>query len=335
MGYAEEKAKVEKVRRKVIYVVAAVLFAVITALCIFSAFVPPATWKFRVQLPKVSARGEGELRMHFIDVGQGDCTLIELPDGKTMLVDGGNTSSASSKAIMRYLYALKIDALDYILVTHADGDHCGGLDTVLQWISVDTVFVPNVSPTENAAFAQFYKELNKEGCAVRYNSRDISLSVTDGPNAYTLQFLYPHTDEEMPESIDDHNVYSAVFWLDYYGTSALFTGDAPFSIEETLMREANIGFWSELGIAFDSTEILKVAHHGSKNSTSEAFVRYLNTQTAVISCGAGNKYDHPSIEVKNTLSTVGARTYRTDTQGSVVITVQRGGAYRVETLRLS
>ena len=273
--------------------------------------------------------------MHFIDVGQGDCTLIELPDGKTMLVDGGNTSNDSIKSVMRYLYALDVEKIDYLLVTHADGDHCGGLATVLKYMHIETAFIPRVAPTENAAFARFYNQLNKEGCAVRYNARDMSLSVTDGPNAYTLQFLYPHTNEEMLENVDDHNLYSAVFWLDYYGTSTLFTGDAPSSVENILMDECKLGFWHELGIALDSTEILKVAHHGSKNATSEEFVRYLHAKTAVISCGADNSYDHPSIEVKNTLSSVGVHAYRTDVQGSVVITVQRGGAYEVKTLGLS
>ena len=107
---------------------------------------------------------------------------------------------------------------------------------------------------------------------------------------------------------------------------------APKEIEQLLMRDDNLGLFDKDGIALKSTEILKVAHHGSANSTSEEFLRHLGVETAVISCGVDNEYDHPSTQVKNALGAVGAATYRTDTQGSVVVTVKADGTYAVQTL---
>ena len=333
MSYAKEKARIEKIRKRVTFIIATVLFLVLLGLCILSAFYPLATWKYHFYLPDVQKRNDKELRLHFIDVGQGDCVLIELPDNKVMLVDGGNGSAQSDKAIMRYLNALDIDEIDYMLVTHPDADHCGGLDTVLKYTQVNAVYLPPVSSTANAAYAKFYKQLNQEGCGVQYTSSAVSLSVKESKTPYTLQMLYPYmVDAENLPTVNDSNALSGIFWLDYQGVSALFTGDAPKEIEELLMRDDNLGLFDKDGIALKSTEILKVAHHGSANSTSEQFLRHLGVETAVISCGVDNEYDHPSTQVKNALGAVGAATYRTDTQGSVVVTVKADGTYAVQTL---
>ena len=333
MSYAKEKEKLQKVRKKVIFIVAGVLFLVITTLCVISAFYPLATWKYYFKQPKLSVRAQDEMRMHFIDVGQGDAIFIELPDGKTMLVDGGNGSSKAEKALMRYLNALEIERIDYMMVTHADTDHCGGLATVLKYKEVGCVYLPPVPSTANASYAKFYKQLNQEGCGVQYTSRAVTLSQKESNTPYTLEILYPYTTDTVDfQNVADDNLTSGVFWLDYKGVSALFTGDAPFSIEEAIMRDDRLGVFAKNSVDLPSTEILKVAHHGSANSTSAEFLRYLNVETAVISCGANNEYGHPTTEVKNALGGVGATTYRTDTQGSVIISVTANGEYTVQTL---
>ena len=333
MSYAKEKEKIEKIRKKVIFIVAGVLFLVLLSFCILSAFYPLATWKYHFRLPDIAARADGELRLHFIDVGQGDCIVVELPDGKTMIVDGGNGTEEADKAVMRYLNALDIDRIDYMMVTHADTDHCGGLATVLKYKEIGHAYLPPVLSTANAAYAKFYKQLNQEGCGVQYTSRAVTLSVTESKTPYTLQMLYPYAvDVDKLSNVADDNLTSGVFWLDYHGVSALFTGDAPCSTEEMLMRDDKLGVFKKNGVDLTSTEILKVAHHGSANSTSETFLRYLGVKTAVISCGVNNPYDHPTTQVKNALALVGAASYRTDTQGSIVVTIDKNGAYSVQTL---
>lgn len=334
MGYAAEKQKVNTLRKRIVCIVALVVFVILLTLCIISAFVPTATWKYYFRKPKISNRADGDLRVHFIDVGQGDCTLVELPDGKIMLVDGGDGSGKTENAIMRYLNALKIDTIDYLVVTHADVDHCGALDTVLKHKEVVKVFLPTSAAEVNAEYAKFYKQLNKTGCAVQYSSRKIDLGITESKTPYALRFLCPYSQDVSGEisDINDHNAQSAVLWLDYHGASVLLTGDAPHEVEEKLMRDEELGVLSALGVQLSDTEILKVAHHGSDSATSEEFLYTLQVKTAVISCGEDNQYGHPSVAVNNALTSVGADVYRTDMQGSIIATLHADGTYEMQAL---
>ena len=274
--------------------------------------------------------------MHFIDVGQGDATLIELPDGKTMLVDGGNGSNEATLSLMRYLNALEINSIDYLLATHADSDHCGGLAEVLADKEVKNVFLPFVSETVTETYGEFYRAVLEEGCEIHYSKRSISLSVSSemSQTPYILQFLYPYTlDVDNEKAEEDTNVSSAVFWLDYMGMSALFTGDAPISTETLLLKDAKRGYLEPYGVNLSGTEILKVAHHGSEDSTSAEFVEYLGVKTAVISCGVNNLYGHPADSVCQTLTKAGANVYRTDEKGNIVISVSKDGSTELEFLK--
>ena len=133
----------------------------------------------------------------------------------------------------------------------------------------------------------------------------------------------------MPE--EDVNERSGIVWLDYKGVSALFTADAPFSVEEKLMQESQVGAFSPINVDLTSTEILKVAHHGSKNSTSESFLSYLSkVETAVISCGKDNDYGHPADELLQRLSRYSVDVYRTDTQGHIIVTISADGTYKID-----
>lgn len=329
MGYRAEKLKVEgKVKRAKLwaFVVVSVLVA---GLCVFSYFVPADSWKYYVSMPQTTDRADGELRMHFIDVGQGDCTLIEFPDGKTLLIDGGNSLAATEKTVLRYLNSLKIKKLDYLLLTHTDSDHCGGLACLLTYKDVETAFVPyEEDPTVNGDFAAFYEKLIKEDCETLYSARQYSFSSSDARYPYQWDFLYPQTVVSETENILDSNENSAVIWLDYQGVSALFCGDAPKSVEEKLMTEDKLGAFEKRGIKLTETEILKVAHHGSASSTGVEFLEYLGAKTAVISCGKDNLYGHPTKEVLDNLRSVAAETYRTDKNGHILITVKADGTYQ-------
>lgn len=334
MGYKAEKEQRELIRKRAICIIALIVFVILLTLCIISAFAPTATWKYYFRLPNVSKREGTDLRIHYVDVGQGDCTVIELPDGKVMLIDGGDGSGETDRAVMRYLNALDIDVIDYLVVTHADSDHCGALDTVLKYKEVQKAFLPPTAASVNAEYARFYKQLNKEGCAIEYTSRAVNLSVAESATPYTLQCLYPYANDISGELSDkeDNNALSSVFWLDYYGTSALFCGDAPKSVETLLLRDAQLGVLNKQGVALSSTEILKVAHHGSSSSTGEDFLSYLHAKTAVISCGEDNPYNHPSPNCLHALSTLGIQTYRTDAQGSIIATLRADGTYEMQIL---
>lgn len=331
MSYFTEKLKIESKIKKIKIVVAAIVAAVLLALCIFSAFVPPATWKYRVAIPKINKRAAGEMRLHFLDVGQGDAIIIELPDGKIMLIDGGNNDSKTEKSIMRYLHALKIETIDYLVVTHADSDHCGSLDTVLKYKKIKNAYIPKTNITVNKEYADFYAMLQKEQCNVEYSARSIILN-NEGEYPYELSFLLPYTleVEEGEEETKENNQSSAVIWLDYQGISALFAADATMEMENNLMRDDKLGLLENRGVDLSSTEILKVAHHGSKYSSSLEFLQYLNLKTAVISCGEKNVYGHPTQEVLENLNAVGAQIYRTDEDENILISVSKHGKYQTK-----
>lgn len=336
MGYAAEKKTSEEKWKKIKRIIFCVLAVLLLALAVFSAIVPMGSWKYYFNLPTVDKRQEGELRIHYIDVGQGDATLIELPDGKIMLVDGGNGSTPATDSLMRYMNALNIQTIDYLVATHTDGDHCGGLETVLVYKQVNRAFLPVVSErTTSDSYARFYSALVKEkGCSYEHFSRSIALGKSvDHPDCpYTLSFLYPAIEQvEAGAPPSQSNLASAVFWLDYNGVSALFSGDVPQEVESQLIDYDKAGvLWGE--VALNSTEIYKVAHHGSASSSSYAFLEYLHAQTAVISCGKDNAYGFPSASVCQSLNDLYLQTYRTDLQGSICVTVKQNGTYTVQTL---
>jgi competence protein ComEC len=256
-----------------------------------------------------------------------------------MMIDGGDGRASTEKTVLRYLNALKIDAIDYLVVTHADSDHCGSLDKVLKYKKVVNAYLPLSTPDNDSEYAQFYAALLRKEISYIYTTRQLP-NVCSGSETYPYQvsFLYPYgADKE--EIIDKGNFidsqkendYSAVIWLDYFGCRALFTGDAPRAVEEKLVRDAQSGLLDERTVDLSSTEILKVAHHGSEDATSAAFLNYLNAKTAVISCGAKNSYGHPTTAVLNRLNEQNVDVYRTDFKGHVTVTMKANGEYGVRT----
>ena len=334
MGYKAEKDRIESKIKIAKRITLCVVLAIVLALCIFSAFVPASTWKYYVGKPKISKLEAGEMRIHFLDVGQGDSTLIEFPDGKVMLVDGGNGENQTATKLMRYLNALSIKTIDYLVVSHADSDHCGGLDVVVKNKRILNAYLPNVVASVNKEYAELYSALLKEKCARVFSSRETNLSVTEG-YPYQLSFLYPYSEslEAEAEKEEDNNASSSVIWLDYQGVSALLTGDAPLETETLLMRDDKLGLFKNRDVDLTSTEILKVAHHGSASSTGAEFLQYLNVTTAVISCGKNNEYRHPSEATLTRLQQKNVNVYRTDEQGNILVSVKKSGEMTVKKIK--
>ncbi len=341
MGYRAEKERIEEKLKLIKRISLGILFVCLVGLCIFSAFVPPKTWKYYVGKPNLPKRKAGETRVHFIDVGQGDCTLIELPDGKVALIDGGDGTARTERTVLRYLNALKIDVIDHLIITHADEDHCGALDAVVRYKKVLNAYLPPTLPIKDTEYAQAYAALTQEKCRLVYSSRSVAQIVGNYKEyKYSLSFLSPYQSDvdfviQNGETNEDaENELSAVVYLEYQGTGALFAGDIGVRTEEALMfddRELNA--FDAYGLDLTDTEILKVAHHGSKYSTDRAWLEYLGLETAVISCGKGNEYGHPAEETLARLTAVGAEVWRTDRDGHVLITISASGAYTVKNVR--
>jgi competence protein ComEC len=334
MGYRKEKNAIEGRKRKWKRVFACIGAALILAATVFACVIPPREWKYRIKTPNLTKRKLGELRMHFLDVGQGDCTLIELPDGKVMLIDGGNGEREATAYILRYMNALKIDTIDYLVVTHADVDHCGGMEEIVKQKEIVNAYLPPIYPEKaGGRYDAFFQELCKQKYTWEYASRIVHLNGT-GEYPYALSFLHPYPRTEMEMRQDEYvahtNVLSTVVWLDYQGASAIFMGDAPLSVEDRLIRDDGLQAFAKHGVQLTSTEIIKVSHHGSSDATSLRLLNYLQAKTAVISCGKGNFYGHPHKETLQSLQLANMDVRRTDEDGTIVITVSKTGIYQVQ-----
>lgn len=234
--------------------------------------------------------------VHFIDVGQGDCSLI-LCDGKAMIIDGGEASESSK--VYAYLKAHGIDHLEYLVATHAHSDHIGGLSGALNYATVEKALCP-VTQYDSKTFQILLKYLDNQGIEITTPIAGDSFML----GSASVQILGPQ------KPYDNANDTSIVLKVTYGQTSFLFTGDAERTAEADIL---NAGF--DL-----SSTVLKVGHHGSESSTSYPFLRAIMPQYAVIQVGKGNSYGHPTEATLSRLRDADVQVYRTDLQGTVVCT---------------
>ena len=245
---------------------------------------------------KTISLASDQLRVSFLDVGQGDSIFIELPDRETMLIDAGNADNGED--IVNYIKDHGYDTIDYLVATHPHADHIGGMAYVVKNLSIQSVYMPKAGTTTRT-YENLLKTIQEQGLSVHTAKAGVSILDTGDLKA---DILAPNKD-----SYEDLNNDSAVIKITYGTRSFLFMGDA-----ETL---------SENEITADvKADVLKVGHHGSTSSTGRAFLAKVDPAYAVISVGADNDYGHPAEETLEKLSAVGASIYRTDRDGTVVFT---------------
>ncbi len=255
----------------------------------------------------------GELMVRMLDVGQGDSIFIRFPTGQTMLIDGGAgfPSDKGKSAIVPYLRASGVSRLNLVLATHGDGDHIGGLPTVLRSIKTDRFIMGEESEHSKAA-QDLQSVLQSQGILRETLERgDLIQGV---PNC-RMQILNPP-----PASLGDENADSVVMRLDYGHRSFLFTGDASFATEKALLDAQE---------SLDC-DVLKVAHHGAATASGLPFLHAVTPDVALISVAARNRYGHPAPIALQHLADEHARIYRTDRQGSIAVFTD-GENLRVET----
>lgn len=301
-------------RRKLILAATAVL--VIIVLGIFAAFVPYSKLLPAYSVPK---REEGAFRIHFLDVGQGDCTVVEFPDGEVLVVDAGDGSFTYNGKIVRYLKGLEPKGLTFLL-THANIDHYGGFERLLQVFSVGRFYLP-VLGTDTEEYRSLLDAIEREGCVSEKMTRYSILG--DASGAYCV-CLSPHSVGET-----DINESSTVLYFQYEGVRILLAGDITSEREEKLVREYALGDLFDSGdcrVELSRIDVLKQAHHGSGSASSRAFMELVCPSVAVVSCGRGNPYSHPSGEALSRLKEASpqAEIYRTDERGDIVLTVKDG-----------
>lgn len=237
------------------------------------------------------------LKVHFIDVGQGDSILIEV-NNFTVLIDAGPNSSIS--ALKNYLDSTSISRIDYVIATHPHEDHIGGIDEVLSSYEIGSFYAPKITSDTNA-FKNMINELKKKNLKINVAKRDLTLDL--GENV-SFQILSPIEDK-----YEEVNNYSVVTKLKYKNISYLFMGDAESLVESELLRD-NVDV---------TADVLKVGHHGSSSSTSTSFLKEVSPSYAIISLGANNKYGHPHKETLTKLMNLKNNLYRTDKDGTIVL----------------
>lgn len=270
------------------------MLILVLAVSVANMFINGTFTQKRAEENYVATGEEGELEVHFIDVGQGDATLL-LQGEYAMLIDGGD--NLKGWQVVDYLKYLGIDHLDYVIGTHPDADHIGGLDTVLANISCDLVMMPEIErDTESyEGLAEVIKEQGLESISPKPGE-----TYELGTAIFTI--LAPN---DTYENVNDNSI---ALRMVHGGNSFLFTGDAESEAEGDMLKSGRLL----------SADVYKVAHHGSSGANSELFLMAVNPTHAIISCGENNEYGHPHSEVLNQLRMMGVDVYRTDEQGTIV-----------------
>ena len=237
---------------------------------------------------------KGILEVHFIDVGQGDATFLKCGN-QTMLIDAGPDNVGT--ALQYYLTGQNVERLDYVVITHPDADHIGGMDVILTKFDCAKVFMTEDEPDQEPSA---YRDLKE---ALRNKSyRTISPKVGDeyALGDAKISFLGP------AEHASTDNDNSLICLVKYGRNTFLFTGDAESAEEKTIISQ---------GITVD---VYQVGHHGSETSSSKELLDKIDPTYAVISCGEKNSYGHPHRSVLDRLQKKGISVFRTDEQGTII-----------------
>lgn len=238
----------------------------------------------------------GTMEVHFLDVGQGDSTFIQC-DGQTMLIDAGNNDKADD--VRDYLISKGVTQLDYVIGTHPDADHVGGLDVVIDTFDCKTILMSN--RTSNT---KTYNDVIRSMKTQNEASTIPTVGTTYSLGSASFTIVAPNK-EDYGENTND---YSIGILLQHGENRFLFTGDAEEAAEQDMIQNA-------IDI---SADVYKAAHHGSRTASSSAFLDAVHPTYAVISCGEGNRYGHPHAQTLNEFRTRGIQVFRTDEQGAIL-----------------
>lgn len=313
-----------------------------------------------LQLPATGLTFEsGQLSVHMIDVGQGDCILILFPDGKDMLIDCANYNNTTSIREEAFAYIntyVKDGQFDYVMLTHCDSDHVYFLDEIIDEFQVDNIFMPNVLPEPDsntwkaeidklddelvsmftdtdtvttACYAEFFcAALTEPNCNIRLNvdPDESTNSIVIEGEGYNLTFYCPTQDyynNSNLNSAEKKNAISPIGVLTYNGFRVVLTGDSNEINEPIFVRR--------IGGSLDC-DILKVGHHGSETSSTPAFLDAIKCEYAFISCNEhGNDFNHPRQTTLDRFIARNMAIYRTDKNGNIVFVLGTEITVYVET----
>lgn len=331
-----KKLNLTKAKKRTI-IISVITAVVVLAIIITNIFIP-VKYLSSYLVARNKGAEIGVMRVRFVDVGYGDCIIVELPDGKNMVIDAGEDTSSNQKRILKFLNKCDIDTIDYLVCTSVSKEHCAGLSELLNYKKVKRIFMPYCKNTyvtkEFRNFAVALTGINADCVVSQYGTGE-----SNEESGYFFTFLSPSVitnpgsqyeglvGTPSKEQID---AASAVMWLEYLGTSFLFTSDATDEVLNSLCKyyendKENFARNGNHTVKLENCNVLQVANHGSKASASSLLYDLVKPETAVISVGE-NGFGCPSVQaVSNAVNYVGEKLYRTDEHGTVTIEVTSAG----------
>lgn len=316
------------------------IISLIFALVIFFCYPLSGCNKENINKPDPITFIEG-FSVNFIDVGNGDCIFITFPDGKNMMIDCGQRSKGNFSAIKEVVNTYSNGVINSLVLTHPDVDHVGNAVDVINEFSIERCYLPNVALLDDYyTFKQTVDTLNNKNIKYDYSNEYISFVGED----YFVAFLSPLSTSsggyygefnasKEPSDVEVNNL-SPIIYVEYKGVRFLFTGDAGKSQEKLLLKSVESNFPAHVhgsSINLYDIDVLKVAHHGAEDCTSEGFLEVVNPTHAVISVGSNNVFGHPSSLTLNRLynrnpsveilrtDVLGTITFGVDSQGKITI----------------
>lgn len=252
-----------------------------------------------------------KLQLHFLDVGQGDSCFIVTPNNKTILIDGGGSEFGSfdvgENTLLPYILDRGYTCIDYILISHFDSDHVGGILTILEELYVKNVIISK-QKEESDNYKKFLEIVKTKKIKVTIVQAGNKVKVDK--DVY-LNILWPTSELEISDNALNNNSIVAKFV--YKNFSVLFTGDIEEIAEEAILKK----YKNSLNNL--NATVLKIAHHGSKTSSTESFLNAVKPKFALIGVGQNNKFGHPSDITLQNLGNINCKIYRTDEDGEITI----------------
>lgn len=277
----------------------------------------------------INTNWKGDLKIYFVDVGQGDSTYICTPNGTKVLIDGGGSREpekydVGKQILLPYLLDRKVKKIDYLMVSHFDSDHCQGLEQVIQNIKVKNIIIGKQASICKE-FEKIMEMCRKKKVKVINVKRGGKINIDK-----SLYFEILHPSDKMLDDGKGGLNANAIVAKMYYKTknkktfTMLFTGDIEKDAENELVKE----YGEDLKV-----NILKVAHHGSKTSSTSEFLQLAMPETAIIGVGKRNTFGHPNEGVMKRLQEIKAKIYRTDLNGEITIIVDKRGQYKIQVMK--
>ena len=255
----------------------------------------------------------GELTVHYIDVGQGESTFIELPNQETILIDAGTYEEGVN--VTNYIKKLGYTKIDYVVVTHSHADHIGGMSQILPSFKVKEVYISNPTVELNPDSYSYHHFLD----LIKQKQLNLQYAYTGTTIIDKDNVLFKVISPKKDANYIDLNQYSLMTYLKFGNTAFLFTGDAGYSAEYDL----------EAGDI--QANVLQVGHHGSSFGTSTPFLKRVLPEIAIISVAAENENNLPNVNTITSIENENIKIYRTDQSGSIIVSSDGNTITNIET----